>query len=87
MLIKSRMGISADGFVSTPAGVPAVAIAPGFEPGVSRLSVAARPSGGDVHLVGGPRTIRAFSSGRGPLRCCHRPDVPGRLGRARYAPA
>lgn len=35
MLIKSRMGISADGFVSTPEGVPALAIAPGFEPGVS----------------------------------------------------
>jgi hypothetical protein len=35
MLIKSRMGISADGFVSTPDDVPALAIAPGFEPGVS----------------------------------------------------
>jgi hypothetical protein len=35
MLIKSRRGISADGFVSTPEGVPALAIAPGFEPGVS----------------------------------------------------
>jgi dihydrofolate reductase len=122
MLIKSRMGISADGFVSTPEGVPALAIAPGFEPGVSHgyprfiegcdavvmgrttflpalgapqwpwagLQVYAltssplpagtpdhvtaglkgpadlldqlpsRPSGGDIHLVGGPRTIRAF---------------------------
>jgi dihydrofolate reductase len=122
MLIKSRMGISADGFVSTPEGVPALAIAPGFEPGVSHgyprfiegcdavvmgrttflpalgapqwpwagLQVyvltasllpagtpdhvtaglkgpadlldqlRSRRSGGDVHLVGGPRTIRAF---------------------------
>jgi dihydrofolate reductase len=122
MLIKSRMGISADGFVSTPEDVPALAIAPGFEPGVSHgypgfiegcdavvmgrtaflpalgapqwpwagLQVyvltssplpagtpahvtaglkgpadlldrlRSRPSGGDVHLVGGPRTIRAF---------------------------
>jgi dihydrofolate reductase len=108
--------------VSTPEGVPALAIAPGFEPGVSHgypgfiegcdavvmgrttflpalgapqwpwagLQVyvltssplpagtpdhvtaglkgpadlldrlRSRPSGGDVHLVGGPRTIRAF---------------------------
>jgi dihydrofolate reductase len=122
MLIKSRMGISADGFVSTPEGVPALAAAPGFEPGVSHgcpgfvegcdavvmgrttflpalgapqwpwsgLQVyvltssplpagtpdhvtaglkgpadlldqlRSRPSGGDVYLVGGPRTIRAF---------------------------
>jgi hypothetical protein len=35
MLIKSRMGISADGFVSTPEGVPAIAIATGFESGDS----------------------------------------------------
>jgi dihydrofolate reductase len=122
MLIKSRMGISADGFVSTPEGVPALAMTPGFEPGISHgypgfiegcdavvmgrttflpalgapqwpwagLQVyvltssplpagtpdhvtaglkgpadlldrlRSRPSGGDVHLVGGPRTIRAF---------------------------
>jgi acyl-CoA synthetase (AMP-forming)/AMP-acid ligase II len=35
MLIKSRMGIIADGFVSTPEGVPAIALAAGFEPGAS----------------------------------------------------
>ena len=35
MLIKSRVGISADGFVSTPGGVPAIALAADFEPGVS----------------------------------------------------
>ena len=35
MPIKSRMGIRADGFVSTPEGVPAIALAAGFEPGVS----------------------------------------------------
>jgi hypothetical protein len=35
MLIKSRMRITAGGFVSTPGGVPALAIASGFEPGVS----------------------------------------------------
>ncbi|MGI8449322.1 MAG: dihydrofolate reductase family protein [Streptosporangiaceae bacterium] len=120
MLIKSRMGISADGLVSTPEGVPAIAVAAGFESGGShgypefiegcdavvmgrttflpalgapqwaglqvyvltssplpagtpehmvtaRLGPAhlldqlrSRPSGGDVHLVGGPQTIRAF---------------------------
>ena len=35
MLIKSRTGISADGFVSTPEGVPAIAIGTGFESGHS----------------------------------------------------
>ena len=35
MLIKSRIGTSADGFVSTAEGVPALAVAPGFEPAVS----------------------------------------------------
>jgi dihydrofolate reductase len=35
MLIKARMGMSVDGFVATPEGVPALAVAPGFEPGVS----------------------------------------------------
>jgi dihydrofolate reductase len=122
MLIRSRMGISADGFVATEAGIPALAVAPGFQPGVSHgypefiencdtvamgrstfLPALGAPSwpwgdmqvfvltshplppeapatvviarGGpagivdqlrnrgsdrDVHLVGGPRTIRAF---------------------------
>jgi hypothetical protein len=35
MLIKSRMGVSADGFVSTPEGVPTLALMPGFEPTIS----------------------------------------------------
>ena len=122
MLIRSRMGVSADGFVGTVDGVPTLAIMPGFEPGVSHgfpefirgcdaaimgrstflpalntpnwpwpdlqvyvltsrplpartpshVAVApdgpaalaeqprARGSDGDVHLVGGPQTIRAF---------------------------
>jgi hypothetical protein len=34
MLIRSRMGVSADGFVGTPDGVPALALMPGFVPGV-----------------------------------------------------
>ena len=35
MLIKSRMGISADGFVSTAEGVPTQVTMPEFVPGVS----------------------------------------------------
>jgi dihydrofolate reductase len=122
MLIKSRMGISADGFVATPDGWPALVTAPGFVPAVSHgypefiegvdavvmgrstfvpalgspdwpwkglqvFVLTSRPlpegtpdgvitaqggpaglleqlrsrgSDGDVHLVGGPRTIEAF---------------------------
>lgn len=120
MKIRARMSISADGYVTTPSGWPAVAAAPGFAPGVTHgireflepceaalmgrttflpalnstrwpwpdLNVfvlgSERPSGtpdhvvtdsdparlleklraankgGDVHLVGGPRTIETF---------------------------
>jgi dihydrofolate reductase len=35
MLIRSRMGMSADGFVATPDGLPALLVEPGFDPGVS----------------------------------------------------
>ncbi len=120
MLIRARMGVSADGFVATPDGVPTLAVMPGFVPGESHgfpefiegcdavamgrstfvpalgapswpwpglpvfvltsrplppgtpgdviavsggpaalaRQLRARPSGGDVHLVGGPRAIR-----------------------------
>jgi hypothetical protein len=34
MLIRARMGISDDGFVATPDGVPALTTMPGFQPGV-----------------------------------------------------
>jgi dihydrofolate reductase len=122
MLIRSRMGISADGFVATPDGLPVLHVEPSFEPGVSHgfpefiansdavvmgrstflpavgaprwpwpglqvyvltsgplpagtpkdvivgaggpaelaRQLRSRGSGKDVHLVGGPRTIRAF---------------------------
>lgn len=121
MLIRSRMGVSTDGFVSTTEGVPTLAVMPGFVPGVSHgfpefiegcdavvmgrntfvpalgasrwpwpglqvFVLTSRPlpagtpdgviadgdpaglaerlrtrgSDGDVHLVGGPRAIRAF---------------------------
>jgi hypothetical protein len=32
MLIRSRMGVSLDGFVATPDGYPALLAMPGFEP-------------------------------------------------------
>jgi hypothetical protein len=35
MLIRSRMGVSADGFVATPDGMPSLIAMPGFQPGVS----------------------------------------------------
>jgi hypothetical protein len=35
MLIRSRMGVSLDGFVATPDGWPALLAMPGFVPGVS----------------------------------------------------
>ena len=123
MLIKSRMGVSVDGFVADAGGVPAIALADGFVPGESHgfpefiagcdavvmgrstflpalgagswpwpglqvyvltsrplpagtpadviavpdpaalaEALRSRDSGGDVHLVGGPQTIRAFST-------------------------
>ena len=121
MLIKSRMGVSVDGFVANADGVPAIALVDGFVPGESHgfpefiagcdavvmgrntfvpalgapdwpwpglevyvlttqplpggtpadviavpdpaalaEALRSRDSGGDVHLVGGPRTIRAL---------------------------
>jgi hypothetical protein len=35
MLIRSRMGVSVDGFVATPEGVPTLAVMPDFGSGVS----------------------------------------------------
>lgn len=122
MLIKSRMGVSVDGFVANTDGVPAIALAAGFGPAQSHgfpefiagcdavvmgrstfvpalgagdwpwpglqvyvlttrplpdgtpadviavpdpaalaEALRSRDNGGDAHLVGGPRTIRAFS--------------------------
>lgn len=122
MLIKSRMGVSVDGFVANTDGVPAIALAAGFVPAQSHgfpefiagcdavvmgrstfvpalgagdwpwpglqvyvlttrplpdgtpadviavpdpaalaEALRSRDNGGDVHLVGGPRTIRACS--------------------------
>jgi hypothetical protein len=38
MMIKARMGISADGFVATPDGLPALLAMPEFVPGVCRTA-------------------------------------------------
>lgn len=35
MLIRSRMGVSADGFVAAPDGLPTLLVEPGFDPGIS----------------------------------------------------
>jgi dihydrofolate reductase len=43
-----------------PPGTPADVIASGNAAKLAR-ELRSRPSGGDVHLVGGPRTIRAFT--------------------------
>ena len=57
MLIGSRRGISADGLVSTPEGVPALTVAPGFEPD-GEAHLALRPDrafpDGPAGLVGTP---------------------------------
>ena len=62
MLIKSRMGVSVDGFVANADGVPAIALAAGFEPGQSHGFRAARPG------VAGRPAARCGQAGR-----AHRP--------------
>jgi dihydrofolate reductase len=141
MKVKARMGISADGYVSNVDGVPTLALAKGFVPGVSHgysefvagvdavvmgrytflpalgapqwpwdnlqvFVLTSRPlpketpeqvvtssggvnglidqlrgrgSDGDVHLVGGPQTIRAFQ-GAGALDILELVVVPVMLG-------
>jgi dihydrofolate reductase len=66
MMLKPRMGISADGEVyvltssSLPPRTPGHVTAGLKGPADLLGQLRSRPSGGDVHLVGGPRTIRAF---------------------------
>ena len=45
MLIRSRMGVSADGFVATPDGLPTLHVEPSFEPGISHGFPARGPLG------------------------------------------
>lgn len=50
MKIRARMSMSADGYVTTPDGWPSLTADPAHEP----------DRGGDVQLVGGPRTIETY---------------------------
>jgi hypothetical protein len=106
MLIRSRMGVSADGYVATDDGLPTLVFMPGFQPRVSHgfpefiqgcgaVVMGSRGSDADVHLVGGPRTIRAFQQVGaldrlelvvlpillGTAATAIRPDLPRRIGR------
>jgi hypothetical protein len=65
MLIKSRMGISADGFVSTTESVPAIAVAPGFEPAVSH-GYPEFIEGCDAVVMGRSTFVPALGSPRWP---------------------
>jgi hypothetical protein len=94
MLIRSRMGVSADGYVSTD-GVPALAVMPGFEPGVSHgfpefiqgcdAVVMGRNTGtpGDVVVVrdGLPRSYGGCALAA-PARTSAWPAVRGPSGRS-----
>jgi hypothetical protein len=61
MKIRARMSISADGYVTTPGGWPALTADPAFASGTSHgIPEFLATCGGDVHLVGGPRTIETF---------------------------
>lgn len=71
MLIKSRMGISADGLVSTPEGVPAIAVAAGPESGGSH-GYPEFTEGCDAVVMGRTTFLPALGprSGRGPACRC-----------------
>ena len=67
MLIRSRMGASADGYVATDDGLPALVFMPGFQPRVSHgfpefiqgCDAVVMGRNTFVPVLGGPRTIRA----------------------------
>ncbi len=67
MFITSRMGVSADGFVSIPEGVPTLAIMPGFEPAVSH-GYPEFIEGCDAVVMGRSTFVPALGhrNGRGP---------------------
>ncbi|MGB2951929.1 MAG: hypothetical protein WBB74_00895 [Gaiellaceae bacterium] len=59
MQIRARMSMSADGYVTTPEGWPSLTADPAFVSGESH-GIRESNRGGDVHLVGGSRTIETF---------------------------
>ena len=75
MLIRSRMGVSADGYVSTDEGVPTIAVMPGFEPRVSHgfpefiqeCDAVPSRSSPTVNPAAGPCS-RCWTSAHGPTR-------------------
>jgi hypothetical protein len=88
MLIKSRMGVSVDGFVATPDGVPALHAMPGFVPGVSH-GFPEFIEGCDAVVMGRTTFLPALGAPGWPwpgLRLC-RPDriFPDRTAELVYA--
>jgi hypothetical protein len=69
MLIKSRMGISADGFVSTAEGVPTQVTMPEFVPGVSH-GFPEFIDGCDAVVMGRTTFVPALGAPRWPGRTC-----------------
>jgi hypothetical protein len=69
MLIKSRMGISADGFVSTAEGVPTQVTMPEFVPGVSH-GFPEFIDGCDAVVMGRTTFVPALARPAGPGRTC-----------------
>jgi hypothetical protein len=67
MLIKSRMGVSVDGFVANTAGVPALALAEGFVPGESGIPLS--PGGAPGLPLRLLRADRFFPDGPAELVC------------------
>jgi len=75
MLIRARMGVSADGFVSTADGVPALAVMPGFVPGVSH-GFPEFIEGCDAVVMGRNTFVPALGAPTSPRSA---PSVPLRL--------
>ena len=72
MLIRSRLGVSADGYVATDDGIPTLAVMPSFEPELGeldRLELAVLPIllGSGVPLSPGPAPGQG-ARGSTPLR-------------------
>jgi dihydrofolate reductase len=69
MLIRSHMGVSVDGFVATPDGLPAWLAMPGFAPGgVTRFPEFI--SGCDAVVMGRTTFLPALGAPRRPRPAC-----------------
>ena len=69
MLIKSRMGVSVDGFVADADGVPAIALADGFVPGESH-GFPEFIAGCDAVVMAAARSCPRSARVRGRGRAC-----------------